>query len=300
MNWMVRRLVFLSLSTAALLSLGVAVGNGGEKKIRVILIDGQNNHAWRDTTPIMKRTLEESGRFTVDVSSNLKKDDKPGNVKETVPFPPDLSKYDVVLSNYNGQSWPADFNKTLEEMLASGKIGLVIVHAANNSFGGWNEYNKMIGMGWRGNNAGDRLYVDDAGKEIRVPKGQDLGAGHRSGGKFQIVVRDPSHPITKGMPREWMHADDELYDNMRGPIENVSLLATAYSKGTSKHEPMIWTVKYGMGRVFHTPMGHGTNSMRCIGFITTLNRGTEWAATGNVTLPIPEQFPTADKSTSIK
>jgi hypothetical protein len=30
-----------------------------------------------------------------------------------------------------------------------------------------------------------------------------------------------------------------------------------------------------------------------VGFITTLLRGTEWAATGRVTLPIPTDFPTA-------
>ena len=54
---------------------------------------------------------------------------------------------------------------------------------------------------------------------------------------------------------------------------------------------MIWTVSYGKGRVFHTPMGHDVNAMRCVGFATTLLRGTEWAATGKVTLPIPENFP---------
>jgi trehalose utilization protein len=172
------------------------------------------------------------------------------------------------------------------------------VHAANNAFGGWKEYNQMIGLGWRGRGSGERLKLDDAGKLIRVAKGEDLDSGHRSGGNFPIIVRDAEHPITKGMPGEWMHAQDELYDNLRGPAENFRLLATAYSKGTMAHEPMIWTVSYGQGRVFHTPMGHGTASMLCVGFQTTLLRGTEWAATGNVTQPIPANFPTADKTSS--
>jgi type 1 glutamine amidotransferase len=149
----------------------------------------------------------------------------------------------------------------------------------------------MIGMGWRGKEFGERLKLTDAGKEVRVPKSEDLGSGHRSGGKFPIVIRNAEHPITKGTSREWMHNNDELYDNMRGPIKNVTVLATAYSRGTKAHEPMIWTVSYSQGRVFHTPMGHDVNSMRCVGFGVTVSRGTEWAATGKVSIPIPRTSP---------
>jgi hypothetical protein len=301
-----------------------AAAQGGDK-IRVVIIDGQNNHDWKSTTPHMKKVLEASGRFTVDVATTPQKPALPPEPKGTGDdelakykmdlakyadayatyrqswdkFNPDLTKYDVVLSNYNGAPWPAPVSKSLDENLKAGKFGLVIVHAANNSFGSWNEYNQMIGMGWRGNSAGERLYLDDQGKEVCVPKGKGDGSGHRYSGTFQVVVRNAEHPITQGMPREWLHASDELYDNMRGPIENVKLLATAFSKGTKVHEPMIWTVSYGKGRVFHTPMGHDVGGMRCVGFITTLNRGTEWAATGKVTLPIPQNFPTADKASSI-
>lgn len=234
----------------------------------------------------------------MDVSSNLREGDKPGSVK-TVPFPPDLTKYDVVVSNYNGRPWPEEFNKQLESQLSAGKIGLVIIHAANNSFGRWEEYNQMIGMGWRNNRFGKRMKILDDGKVVIVPKGEDQGAGHRYRGEFQITIRDAKHPTVKGMPSEWMHCRDELYDNMRGPIENVHLIATAYSKGTKVHEPMIWSVKYGKGRVFHTPMGHDANAMRCIGFQSVLQRGSEWAATGNVAIELPENFPTAKESSSV-
>jgi len=291
------------LATAA----AAPVKEADAPKIKVILIDGQNNHDWRATTPFLKKALEDSGRFTVEVSSYLLKGDKPGKVEPTVPFPPDLSKYDVVLSNYNnnkkGTEWPKEFQDALDSRLKEGKIALVIVHAANNAFTGWTDYDKMIGMGWRNNTYGDRLIVDESGKEKRVPKGEGPGAGHGPRHPFKITIRDGDHPITKGMPKEWLHTSDELYQGMRGPIEHVHLLATAFAdkaqKGSGEHEPMIWTVTYGKGRVFHTPMGHDLTAMRDVGFVTTLRRGTEWAATGKVTIPIPDNFPTADKTSPI-
>ncbi len=282
---------FLSFLAVCCLTASAAA----QDKIRVVLIDGQNNHKWRETTPVMKEYLEKTGKFTVDVSSNLKSKDEKPHPFATVPFPPNLTKYDVVVSNYNGAKWDAEFNEVFEQSVKDAKIGLVIVHAANNAFPGWKEYDQMIGMGWRNAAYGKRLKVDDAGNAITVNAGEDQGSGHRYTGPFSVVVRDESHPVTKGMPKEWLHARDELYDNMRGPIENINVLATSYSKGTKAHEPMIWTIAYGKGRVFHTPLGHDVNAMRCVGFLTTLGRGTEWAATGKVTLPIPAEFPTESK-----
>jgi type 1 glutamine amidotransferase len=84
----------------------------------------------------------------------------------------------------------------------------------------------------------------------------------------------------------------------------MHILATAFSSpefgGTSRHEPILMTLDYGRGRVFHTVLGHADYSMNCVGFVTTLQRGTEWAATGKATLPVPKSFPTAEKSQSIK
>lgn len=263
--------------------------------VRVVIIDGQHNHNWRVTTPYLKRFLEKSGRFRVDVSSNLRKGDKPGNVTPTVDFPPDLGKYDVVISNYNGGSWPAEFRKEFEERLTGGKIGFVLFHAANNCFADWPAFNRMVGMAWRGNKAGDRIYYDEMGKQVRVPKGEGSGTGETYH-PFVVNLREPEHPIVKGMPKQWMHARDQLMHNLRGPIENVTVLASSPCPKTKVDEPILWTVAYEKGRVVHTPMGHDTAAMSCVGFIATIQRSTEWAATGRVTIPLPADFPNAEKA----
>src|SRR5439155_14809332 len=117
-----------------------------------------------------------------------------------------------------------------------------------------------------------------------------------------METRAPAHPIMRGLPAHWMHVKDELYDRLRGPAENVTVLASAFSakeqSGSGEDEPLLMAVSYGRGRVFHTALGHNNgpdiSAQKCVGFITTLHRGVEWAATGKVTQKVPADFPTAD------
>src|SRR5262249_23218257 len=151
------------------------------------VIDGQNNHNWQAMTPPMKADLEATGRFAVDVVTTPPKG-APTAAWES--FRPAFSKYDAVLSNYNGEPWPEGVQRALVRFVADGG-GLVVVHAANNAFEQWPEWNKMIGLGWRKNTFGDRLTVDDEGKVVRTPKGQGPNAGHGPQHEFKVVVRRP-------------------------------------------------------------------------------------------------------------
>lgn len=261
------------------------------EKMKALIVDGQNNHNWPATTPLMKQSLEESGLFTVDVATT------PSQGKDMSGFQPKFADYQVVVSNYNGDLWSEATRQALVDYVRGGG-GLVVVHAANNSFPQWPEYNDMIGLAWRDANFGDRITFGDDGKIVRTPKGEGPGAGHGSQHPFIVKIRDAEHPVTKGMPADWLHAADELYHGQRGPAQNMRILATAFSAkesgGTGAHEPMIWDIPYGKGRVLTTVMGHSPESMQCIGFIVTLQRGAEYAATGLVTqTKLPENFPTA-------
>jgi type 1 glutamine amidotransferase len=181
--------------------------------------------------------------------------------------------------------------------------GFVSVHAANNSFPEWKEYNDMIGVGgWGGRNekSGPWLYVKD-GKLFRDTSAGNGGA-HGPQHEFIVETQSPDHPIMRGLPKRWLHAKDELYSKLRGPGENVEILSTAVSDLTAVNEPNNLVLAYHKGRVFHTTLGHADYSMLDRGFYTLLQRGTEWVATGNVerTSAVPADFPTESAVSVVK
>jgi type 1 glutamine amidotransferase len=233
--------------------------------IKTLLLTGENNHDWARSSPFCRDILEKSGTFSVEVS-----DDPNAALADAEALLP----YDLLFTDYNGPLWNETARAHFLGAVRDG-TGLTILHAANNAFDGWTEYEKMLGLAWR------------------------EGTGHGKFHEFEVDITDRDHPITQDVEnfRTW----DELYHRLV-PMHGVDcrVLASAFSDpesgGTGNHEPLLMVLNYGKGRIFHDALGHVWSgdpeknkgcsmiAFEGAGFQRTLLRGSEWAARGECTL----------------
>jgi uncharacterized protein len=243
-------------------------------KIQTLIITGQDVHDWKGVTPYLRKQLEDTGKFEVRVTEEFR-----GAGPET------LAPYDLVVLNYYDMRrpelrWGERAENALVEFSRSGK-NLVLFHFSVAAFDGWGEYEKMCAGNWRPNQ------------------------GHHSPPHdYTVEIKDPNHPITRGLKLSFPQLKDELYANLRWqPAGTYHVLASAYDdhslyQGNSRqpipgpglNHPMFWTVDYSKGRIFVTVLGHDVPAVQTSAFVTIFTRGAEWAATGNVTLPIPPEL----------
>jgi type 1 glutamine amidotransferase len=263
------RRTFLA-SMTGLLALALPGLAADRAAIKVLIITGDHGHAWKETTPFLKDILTKAG-MKVDVTETPAKDLTSGN----------LAKYDVLLLNYKDTKkggpdtrWSDDNKKAFADAIRGGK-GLLVYHHASSAFIGGDEWDKeferVIAGGWRRKGNHGKRHV------------------------FTVIVRKADHPIMQGMPAEFTHTNDELYQNSV-MLPGSVVLATAFSdakidaKNSGKHEPVVWVAEYGKGRVCENVLGHDVEAMKGLGFQTLLIRGVEWCATGEVRSAVPAEL----------
>ncbi len=267
--------------------------------MKALILTGQNNHNWQKSSLYLKDILEKTDLFTVEIRVS------PESGKDMSEFVIDFKNYDLIVLDYNGDSWPDETQTNFVNYVRDGG-GVVVYHAADNAFPDWAEYNEIIGLGgWEGRNEDSGPYVYVVDGEVVKDSSPGRGGSHGQQHEFVVQAFQPAHPILKGLPEKWLHAKDELYSELRGPAKNLEVLSYSFADekygGTGRNEPVLMTVSYGKGRVFHTVLGHAGNgnffpAMECAGFVVTLQRGAEWAATGKVKQKLPESFPTENQS----
>ena len=249
------RRVMLTIVLAIVVALPGLVCHSEEAKkpIRTLIITGCDvaSHRWRETTPAIRKILEETEKFDVFVCED------PAILESKQA----LDKYSLIVLNYFNFRVPTISDRAKNNLAAyvRGGKGFVTLHLASASFSEWDEFHKMIGRWWI------------MGK-----------SGHGPRGKYTANIVDKEHPITKGMSD--FEADDELYAKLlgEGPIH---VLVSAYSDWSKKVAPLAFTVSYGKGRVYHHCFGHDVKAVVNPRVAELLARGAEWAATGNVTGP---------------
>ncbi|MBM3859790.1 MAG: ThuA domain-containing protein [Verrucomicrobia bacterium] len=238
-----RRLLIAIASFAIITSVHAA-------KINVLLITGDDvkSHNWRETAPETKKILESSGKFAVTVVEGAKALDDADALK----------KCDVIyLHLYNATTPTAsDAGKANLLNAVKGGKGFVVAHLASASFKEWEEFKKLCGRCW-------------------VMK----TSGHGPRSVFKVNIKEKNNPIMKGLKD--FEQDDELYAKLQGDAP-IRVLATADSDWSNKTEPMVFTLNYGKGRVFHHTFGHDVKSLSTPEVRKLIERGAEWAATGSV------------------
>jgi type 1 glutamine amidotransferase len=227
------------------------------RPLRVFILSGHGHHDEKTTTPFLKKMFEQSGRFTVDVT------EEPAKMDSAM-----LAGYDVVVQNEAGPRWGPVAEKALLDFIAAGK-GFAVIHGASAGNPGWAEFEDLCGESAR------------------------PGSGHGEYYQYEVKIVDREHLITKGLDHYTSNVEEIYHNKLRRPTAHV--LATAYSRpdkrGTGKDEAVLIVTRHGKGRVFHNVMGNTTSAMDNPYWKALTLRGTEWAATGSVTLPLPAQDP---------
>lgn len=250
---------YRSLLLSVLLTIILGACTTGEK-IKTLIITGQGEDQleWMTRSAAVKTILDNAGLFSTKLLVT------PPEGEDLSGFSPKFSKYDLVVIDYEGDAWPEGTKKALQTYIQDG---------------------------------GGAVWIRLSGEPGNPVTGSVTFSERND---FEVTMRPEDHPVTKGLPVHWLHPADVVMKGSQIAKDQFQILATAPSNPSARRsepEPVLLAGTVGKGRVFITMLGKPDNekndALACSGFIVTLQRGAEWAATGKVTQEVPFDFPTA-------
>ena len=227
-----------------------------EKPIRVLILTGANNHAWKETTTAIQAIFATAPRYVVTVHEH------PWEMK-----PADLANYDLLFSNWNtfglnddqkhSHEWNASMRQAFLDWIKNGG-GFFVLHAGGCLFYDWADFQALTGGAWE--------------KETFHPKRQ----------RFVVHLADAKHPAMRGLSD--FETFDEPWQRIANRNPNRHVLATGVipreQGGSGETEPFAFTTELGQGRCFNLVLGHDVEALSNPICRALILRGAEWAATG--------------------
>jgi uncharacterized protein len=249
-------------SLIAATTLLASLSQAAEPKLRVLVLSGNNNHNWRETTPVIRTVLEQSGRFAVDVTVDVP------NLK-----PDAFAPYAAILSNYNDfgsktpVAWSPETKQAFLDHLAKGN-GFLALHAGSSVFYDWPEFQNYSCGSWGKRTSHGRIHVSE------------------------ITFGGEASPITTGLKPFWIR--DEFWHDVPvapGAKSHASVTPDPKSGGSGKPEPILFTTTIHGGRGCGYFLGHDATTMKNTAWQTLLQRAAEWVATGKATIEPAKDWP---------
>ena len=216
--------------------------------VRILILTGQNNHNWRETTPLIQEILNRNGIFKTDVT------EKPDTLNAQM-----LKSYDVIVSNWNSYpeqatQWNPAAIQALFDFVKRGG-GFVCIHSASFAHYDCPPFFEITGGRW-----GDSTH-------------------HGPISEFRVQITHKTHPITKGV-QDFTIKDELWVDLECSPSAKVLCVAQAdeYRNTPGKLEPVVLITEYGKGRGYYLALGHDVAVMAHPDWQKLLMQGTKWAA----------------------
>jgi type 1 glutamine amidotransferase len=112
--------------------------------------------------------------------------------------------------------------------------------------------------------------------------GQWVAHPGNDGIRYRVTITDPEHPISAGV-RDFDVSSEQYYLHV-DPAVKV-LATTRFPVADGPHAPngpvempVVWTKRYGKGRVFYNALGHRAEIVAAEPCLTLMRRGFLWAA----------------------